>query len=273
MSSGPSSASRNSARWRLQQTRLRCDRGGGDGPRASHVPFVRRRDGRVIVQIHFTAKNPLVELADGARRFLLIVAGDDAYISNDWYASRDNVSTWLYEAVHLSGVAHLRGRDENRGHGDALLAVSEARLPKQPVRLQGHRRPGSAHETANTLWPALLGGVNFMLHAAGWLEGGLVSSYEKFIIDADQLRPCSSALSGRPPSLSENGQGPGRRSAKGPGLAFPRLRPHPGLISRPPSGASRPSPTTIPSSSGATTAARTSSRARQRDLEADAARI
>ncbi|MBR0818290.1 FMN-binding negative transcriptional regulator [Bradyrhizobium liaoningense] len=103
------------------------------GPRASHVPFVLgEHDGRAIVQVHFTAKNPLVPLADGARRFLLIVAGDDAYISNDWYSSRDNVSTWLYEAVHLSGVAHLRELDENREHGDALLAVSEARLPKQP---------------------------------------------------------------------------------------------------------------------------------------------
>ncbi len=81
------------------------------GPRGSHVPFVlERRDDRVIVQIHLTAKN---------------------HVSNDWYASRDNVSTWLYEAVHLSGVAHLRDRDDNRGHGDALLAASEARLPKQ----------------------------------------------------------------------------------------------------------------------------------------------
>jgi transcriptional regulator len=102
------------------------------GPRGSHVPFViAQRDTSVIVQIHFTARNPLVELADGVRRFMLIVSGDDAYISNDWYASRDNVSTWLYGAVHLSGVAHLRERDENRGHGDALLRVSEARLPKQ----------------------------------------------------------------------------------------------------------------------------------------------
>jgi hypothetical protein len=32
-----------------------------------------------------------------------------------------------------------------------------------------------------------LAGVNFMLHACGWLEGGLVSSYEKFVMDADQL--------------------------------------------------------------------------------------
>lgn len=102
------------------------------GPRASHVPFVvQRRESSVVVQIHFTAKNPLVQLADGARRFLLIVSGDDAYISNDWYASRDNVSTWLYEAVHLSGIAHPRPMDDNRSHGDALLATAEARLPKQ----------------------------------------------------------------------------------------------------------------------------------------------
>ncbi len=103
------------------------------GPRASHVPFVlEKRDGQTIVQIHLTARNPLVELANGERRFLLIVSGDDSYISNDWYASPDNVSTWLYEAVHLSGVAHLRTRDDNRPHGDALLEVAEARLPKQP---------------------------------------------------------------------------------------------------------------------------------------------
>ena len=42
-------------------------------------------------------------------------------------------------------------------------------------------------ETANTLNAALMGGVNFMLHACGWLEGGLVSSYEKFVMDADHL--------------------------------------------------------------------------------------
>ncbi|GAA6198950.1 trimethylamine methyltransferase family protein [Aquicoccus sp. SU-CL01552] len=45
----------------------------------------------------------------------------------------------------------------------------------------------AAYETAHTHNAALLGGVNFMLHACGWLEGGLVSSYEKFVMDADQL--------------------------------------------------------------------------------------
>ncbi|MCI5042451.1 MAG: trimethylamine methyltransferase family protein [Donghicola eburneus] len=45
----------------------------------------------------------------------------------------------------------------------------------------------AAYETANTLNAALMGGVNFMLHSCGWLEGGLVASYEKFVMDADQL--------------------------------------------------------------------------------------
>ena len=45
----------------------------------------------------------------------------------------------------------------------------------------------AAYETANSLNMGLLAGVNFMLHSCGWLEGGLVSSYEKFVMDADQL--------------------------------------------------------------------------------------
>lgn len=45
----------------------------------------------------------------------------------------------------------------------------------------------AGYETANSLNAALMGGVNFMLHACGWLEGGLVASFEKFVMDADQL--------------------------------------------------------------------------------------
>jgi trimethylamine--corrinoid protein Co-methyltransferase len=76
----------------------------------------------------------------------------------------------------------------------------------------------AAHETANTLWPALLGGVNFMLHAAGWLEGGLVSSYEKFIIDADQLTMFQRFAEGV--DFSENGQGLSAIREVGPGSHF-----------------------------------------------------
>ena len=39
-----------------------------------------------------------------------------------------------------------------------------------------------------TLLPTFLAGTNFVLHSAGWLEGGLVSCYEKFIVDVELLR-------------------------------------------------------------------------------------
>jgi trimethylamine--corrinoid protein Co-methyltransferase len=45
----------------------------------------------------------------------------------------------------------------------------------------------AAYETANTLNNGLYSGVNFMLHSCGWLEGGLVADFEKFVLDADQL--------------------------------------------------------------------------------------
>jgi trimethylamine---corrinoid protein Co-methyltransferase len=46
----------------------------------------------------------------------------------------------------------------------------------------------SAYESLMTLLPTFLAGTNFVMHAAGWLEGGLVSCYEKFIIDIELLR-------------------------------------------------------------------------------------
>ncbi len=76
----------------------------------------------------------------------------------------------------------------------------------------------AAHESANTLWPTLLGGVNFCLHAAGWLEGGLVSSYEKFIIDADQLTMFQRFAEGV--DFSENGQALDAIREVGPGSHY-----------------------------------------------------
>ncbi|WP_413870767.1 trimethylamine methyltransferase family protein [Albidovulum sp.] len=61
----------------------------------------------------------------------------------------------------------------------------------------------AAYESANSLNMGLLAGVNFMLHACGWLEGGLVSSFEKFVMDADQLGVIHRIAEGI--DLSDNG--------------------------------------------------------------------
>ena len=45
----------------------------------------------------------------------------------------------------------------------------------------------AAYESVFSLWGAVLGGGNFIMHGAGWMEGGLHASFEKFILDADLL--------------------------------------------------------------------------------------
>lgn len=52
----------------------------------------------------------------------------------------------------------------------------------------------SAYESVIAIWGAVMGGVNLLLHGAGWLEGGLLTSYEKFVIDADLLNMVTEML-------------------------------------------------------------------------------
>ncbi len=76
----------------------------------------------------------------------------------------------------------------------------------------------AAYESAQTLLPTLLAGTNFVLHGAGWLEGGLVSGYEKFVMDADQLGMMQVLAEGV--DLSENGQAMSAIEEVGPGSHF-----------------------------------------------------
>jgi trimethylamine---corrinoid protein Co-methyltransferase len=76
----------------------------------------------------------------------------------------------------------------------------------------------AAFESANTLLPTCLAGVNFVLHVAGWLEGGLSMGYEKFVMDVDQAGMMHTLLAGV--DLSENGQAMDAIREVGPGKHF-----------------------------------------------------
>ncbi len=76
----------------------------------------------------------------------------------------------------------------------------------------------AAYESANTLWSTILSGVNFCLHSAGWLEGGLSSGYEKLIMDADQLTMFQKFAEGV--DFSENGQAMDAIREVGPGAHY-----------------------------------------------------
>ena len=109
----------------------------------------------------------------------------------------------------------------------SLVSYGAAQLARRaglPFRtggsLCGSKIPDAqaAHESAATLNMTLLAGTNFALHSAGWLEGGLVSSYEKFMIDQDQLGMMQKMAEGI--DLSEESQALDAIREVGPGSHY-----------------------------------------------------
>ena len=82
-------------------------------------------------------------------------------------------------------------------------------------------------ESVNSLWSAVQSGVNLVYHAAGWLEGGLIASYEKFVMDCEVLqqiqRYFEPALTDTSPEALARRGDPRGRAAR----ALLRRRPHP----------------------------------------------
>ena len=107
----------------------------GKKPVASPLPFylTSANDGTLRAAFHVARHNPLVKLANGTTSWLLAVNGADAYVSPDWYVSPDQVPTWLYQVVHLTGPVRAMSGDELAEQIETLSAKFEERLlPKKP---------------------------------------------------------------------------------------------------------------------------------------------
>ena len=76
----------------------------------------------------------------------------------------------------------------------------------------------SAYEALMTMLPTFLSGANFVMHSAGWLEGGLVSCYEKFIVDIELLRMLEHEFT--PLEIDEQSLAFGAHEEVGPGGHF-----------------------------------------------------
>ncbi|WP_375304056.1 FMN-binding negative transcriptional regulator [Bradyrhizobium sp. A11] len=107
----------------------------GSKPIASPLPFylTYAADGTPQAAFHVARHNPLLKLAGSDASWLLAVNGPDAYVSPDWYVSPDQVPTWLYQSVHLSGPVRLLTDDELSVQIDTLSDKFESwLLPKKP---------------------------------------------------------------------------------------------------------------------------------------------
>ncbi|WP_424987941.1 FMN-binding negative transcriptional regulator [Microbulbifer sp. S227A] len=107
---------------------------GRDGaPHLSHVPFLLDRDG-ASADLHLVRSNPVARMAVPCPA-RIAVSGPDSYVSPDWYGLVDQVPTWNYIAVHLTGMLERRPQDELRALLDRESAFFETRLlPKPPWR-------------------------------------------------------------------------------------------------------------------------------------------
>ena len=76
----------------------------------------------------------------------------------------------------------------------------------------------AAYESAMSLWPACLGQAHLIKHCAGWLEGGMTASFEKFILDAEMLQMMTAFMT--PPAVDEDAFGFEAMKEVGPGGHF-----------------------------------------------------
>jgi transcriptional regulator len=105
---------------------------GVDGaPLISHVPFIVAEDGKSL-DLHLVRSNPIARALKSPLQARVAVSGADSYISPDWYDVPDQVPTWNYVAVHLTGTLELRPQEELRDLLDRQSALFEAKLDPKP---------------------------------------------------------------------------------------------------------------------------------------------
>jgi transcriptional regulator len=105
---------------------------GGEGPLLSHVPFLLNAAGDVV-ELHLLQSNRIARALREPQAVRLAVSGGDTYVSPDWYEAPDQVPTWNYVAVHLTGTLELLPQDDLHALLDRQAAFYEDRLlPKTP---------------------------------------------------------------------------------------------------------------------------------------------
>ena len=105
---------------------------GPDAPHLSHVPFLLNAQG-TQADIHLLRSNPIARALGEPLPAKIAVSGPDTYVSPDWYGVPDQVPTWNYVAVHMTGTLELRPQKDLHALLDRQSAFYEDRLlPKTP---------------------------------------------------------------------------------------------------------------------------------------------
>jgi transcriptional regulator len=149
----------------------------GSKPIASSLPFylAYADDGTPYAAFHVARHNPLAKLANGTSSWLMAVNEADAYVSPDWYASPDQVPTWLYRAVHLAGPVRMMPDSELGSHLDTLSAKFENWLAPKPLWTSAKMTAGRLE----TMKKAIVG----LVMTVGEIEGSFKLNQHKSDVD------------------------------------------------------------------------------------------
>ncbi|MDA5556828.1 FMN-binding negative transcriptional regulator [Shimia sp. MMG029] len=121
-------------------------------PLLSHVPFLVSEAGD-YADLHLVRSNPMVRAAKSAVPARLAVTGPDSYVSPDWYGVADQVPTWNYVAVHLTGQVEPLASEALPDLLDRLSAKFEAELAPKPLWTRDKMSEGAFERMLRMILP------------------------------------------------------------------------------------------------------------------------
>ncbi len=125
---------------------------GPDGPLLAHVPFLLNDSGDAA-DLHLVRSNPISRACSDSLQVKIAVSGGDSYISPDWYEVDDQVPTWNYVAVHLTGTLERLPREDLRDVLDRQSAFYEDRLLPKPPWTTSKMTPGALEKMMRMIAP------------------------------------------------------------------------------------------------------------------------
>lgn len=109
-------------------------------PSMAHIPFL-INDLGTQAELHLVRSNPIARGLKNPQIATIVISGPDSYISPDWYGLDDQVPTWNYVAVHLTGTLTLGDPSTLLDLLDRQSHSFETRLAPKPAWTTGKMTP------------------------------------------------------------------------------------------------------------------------------------
>ena len=123
-----------------------------DAPLLSHIPFILSEDS-TYVELHLVRSNPIARLLGEPVTAKLSALGPDSYVSPDWYGIDDQVPTWNYIAVHLTGQLSALPDDQLQAVLERQSAFFEEQLAPKPPWLMDKVAPDALGKMMRAIMP------------------------------------------------------------------------------------------------------------------------